>query len=414
MLWVGNHYFRLLKHSCVFAHVILFFFSSCFIYCNVTEAPSDAVQDDTKEARLAADIAEDRRKLNDTLDSLQSVIKERELLHKQQQLEKQQHHLHVELQKHIAASVTEQQKGKQSNRKTSEEKALDIKESDSKEDVKVNGNKVNEAGKKKGKKQKLARPSVEKQSSSEESRPEAKDTSSPSLETTDVKSSVEVPAIQVAPLTTSSSPTKVSDSGEKAGHQDPARPSKPVSIIDTASTHSVSMGTAASSKSSLGAEAVSSQPTSFLDPVAPDLPVGSDTATSIDPITNPITLASSVIPMASENKLLTKPSSKPLPELLSESSSTPSAFSYAAAVGSKPTEQPSVVDQCQNEKTEPKCFASENGTAASVVTNKTISSVQTTNVMVKSDVSEAPISKSEEDMQAASTPASATKKGKVK
>ncbi|KAK3932879.1 Alpha-taxilin [Frankliniella fusca] len=139
---------------------------------NTLGEPSDAA----KEEKLAADIAEDRRKLNDTLDSLQSVILERELLHKQQQLEKQQQQLQAELQKHVSASGTAESKLKSNDAGSVDEpKTTDSKPSE----AKSAGNKHSESNKKKGKNKKAGRQPTEKQANHEEAPQENESLSCP-------------------------------------------------------------------------------------------------------------------------------------------------------------------------------------------------------------------------------------------
>lgn len=272
--------------------------------------------DTAKEDKLAADIAEDRRKLNDTLDSLQSVILERELLHKQQQLEKQQQQLQVELQKQLAAEP----KTEASEAKTSE-KPLDSKASSSKPgEIKASEVKNGEQTKKKGKKQKSGRQPADKLVATEELKPEIKakdDTVSPS-EGTNLQNET-------------SSPVDPESSVHVAS---PAEPNQ-VEVQESSAPTSVPL---------LGDSLPLSTPlVTEPEPETPNLVEPKkdvDVSTVADPDSKPLQveeLQVSSKPVA--------PSSSPI-----SVPSAPSTFSYAAALGSKPAEP--VAEKCQIQKTE--------------------------------------------------------------
>ncbi|XP_034253201.1 beta-taxilin isoform X2 [Thrips palmi] len=334
--------------------------------------------DTAKEDKLAADIAEDRRKLNDTLDSLQSVILERELLHKQQQLEKQQQQLQVELQKQLAAEP----KAEACEVKTAE-KSLDSKTSCSKPaETKTPVGKNAEQSKKKGKKQKSGRQPSDKPTPSEELKPELKEgTASPSGNT-DLSNGNP----SQAELTTSAEQNQVEAQGSSA-------PVTDLSLSDS-------------------------------------LPV------STPPITEPEIL-SQVQPKikdVTEKLIVASPDSKPLsaqePKASKEAvapsnsacnvPSAPATFSYAAALGSKPAEplaeknqiektpaEP-VVEKSQIEKTPAEKVVEqsqiEETPAEKVVEKSQIEKTPTEQVKEKSEIEKAPTDPVKEKSQIEKTP----------
>ena len=284
------------------------FICEYFFLCAFTGAPSDA----SKEEKLAADIAEDRRKLNDTLDSLQSVILERELLHKQQQLEKQQQQLQLELQKHVVA--TAEANGKASVPKTSDVKTAESKSTDSKmSEVKATVNKNADGNKKKGKK-KPGRQAAGKQEAPEEIKPEVNE------------SEIAVaPSEEIAP-SESPAPSKPNPSGALS-------PSGEAADVDLSVTPEAVVKPAESSAPAVSAVAVEEN----LEPNA-DSPASPKTETPLEG-------------RGTQVASLTQSASVPAPEPTNAPANAPATFSYAAAVGSKQSEHP-VTDKPQTDKTE--------------------------------------------------------------
>lgn len=303
--------------------------------CAYADAPVDA----GKEEKLAADIADDRRKLNDTLDSLQSVILERELLHKQQQLEKQQQQLQMELQKHVTATV--ETSGKAPVSKSSDTKSAESKSGDSKTaDVKASGNKNADGSKKKGKKQKPGRQAGGKQESSEEIKPDANEpeTATPPEEIIPCQ----IPAQSAAVL-----PEGLSPPGEAASADSPVT-SEPV---------------AKQSPVASPAPPLASEPVAIQSPVASPAPPAAEATLEKEPepkvdvnIADPLVSSKPEInPKVQGIQVTAQTESPAQPSTVSASdpANAPSAFSYAAAVGSKPSEH-SVTDKAQTDKTEEK------------------------------------------------------------
>ncbi|KAJ1531929.1 hypothetical protein ONE63_000570 [Megalurothrips usitatus] len=294
--------------------------------------------DAAKEEKLAADIAEDGKKLNDTLDSLQSVILERELLHKQQQLEKQQQQLQIELQKHIAASVANAEPTPKACDTKTTEKTAEAKTNSTKPvENKAPSGKNSEANKKKGKKQKPGRQnSSEKVFASGESKVETAES---------VKSEEGITADN-----SSSAPVKEAP-------------------------QTLSAQTESSSSSKSDPPATTSVAEKKVEPVKQEI-VSPVTPTKTDTQESQV---SSVIDPPTE--------STSAPQTVPDSTSVPPAFSYAAAVGSKPAEHP-VAEKPQSEKSvekpatpEKKCStpAAESKTTPAAPAKKTASAASEKN-----------------------------------